>query len=53
MFDEHHKAAFLENVEFLREGGLSDEAIAKRLGVTLDNLHKREERSHGKRPASA
>ena len=47
-FDEHHLAAFLENVTFLREGGLSDEWIARRLNVELETLHKREERHRGK-----
>lgn len=49
-FEEHNEAAFLENVQFLREGGLSDEAIARRLGVSIKTLEKREERrKHGKR----
>jgi hypothetical protein len=39
--DDHREAALLENVEFLRQGGLSDEAIAKRLDIKLDTLQKK------------
>ena len=44
-FDSHQKAALLENIKFLRESGLSDEAIAKRLGLKKDTLQKKEERA--------
>lgn len=46
-FDEHRKAAFLEDVKFLREGGLSDAQIAQRLGVHIETLEKREARADG------
>ena len=43
-FTSHHDAAFFENVKFLREHGLSEELIAKRLGVPMNTLKKRQER---------
>lgn len=39
--DDHREAALLENVEFLRQSGLSDEVIAKRLDFKLDTLQKK------------
>lgn len=43
-FTSHQDAAFFENVKFLRESGLSEEAIAKRLGLSLNTFKKRRER---------
>lgn len=40
--DEHRLAAFLEDYTFLKErGGLTEEAIAKRLGMPLDTLQNK------------
>lgn len=42
--DSHKEAAFWEDVKFLRESGLGDAAIAKRMNLTLGTFRRREER---------
>lgn len=42
--DSHREAAFWEDLEFLRDCGLSDAAIAKRLNINLKTLQRREDR---------
>lgn len=44
----HKKQAEAEDVEFLRRNGLSDEQIAKRLGIQVGSLKRRDDRAEDK-----
>jgi hypothetical protein len=50
--DSHKEDAFWEDVKFLRESGLGDKAIAKRMNLTPGTFRRREERYEHTRTAS-